>query len=62
MNGEATIKRSVISGAGLALLSVLNAFTTCFNALFFAIHKGFIGAEVPCAHSPRLMMVQNMVQ
>ena len=62
MNGEATIKRSVISGSGLALLSVINAFTTCFNALFCATHKGFIGAEEPCARSPRLMTVQNMVQ
>ena len=62
MNEEDTIKRSVISGCGLTLLSVFNAFTACFNALFCAINEEFIGAEQPGARSPPLMTIQNMVQ
>ena len=62
MNEEDTIKRSVISGVELALLSVLKAFTVCFNALFCAINEEFIGAEQPGARSPPLMTIQNMVQ
>ena len=62
MNEEDTIKRSVISGCGLTLLSVFNAFTACFNALFCATRKGFTGAwQVGVCCSPQLT-VQNMVQ
>ncbi|EHN8907804.1 hypothetical protein ACMS1W_001351 [Enterobacter hormaechei] len=62
MNEEDTIKRSVISGCGLTLLSVFNDFTACFNALFCAIREGFTDAWQAGERSPPLMTVQNMVQ
>ncbi|HCR0303395.1 hypothetical protein [Enterobacter hormaechei] len=62
MNEEDTRKRSVISGCGLTLLSVFNAFTACFNALFCATREGFNDAWQAGERSPPLMTVQNMVQ
>ena len=62
MNGDSTIKRSVMSGLTYNILARLNAFTSCFNGLFSQTDDPELRAEPHPLCAVSLMTGQNMVQ
>ena len=62
MNGDSTIKRSVMFGGAYNILAWQNEFTSCFNGLFLKTEGPDFCCEPHRVCAVSLMTRQNMVQ